>query len=778
MLQTNMLKAEKSRSHQTGPGYSDDAGSGGISEIVDFALGLLRRQYLVIIITAVFAITSCIIYLRITPPTYTARVQVLLANPRAQFVQQQSILSEPAFDLNQIETQIQLLKSSALATAVITQLNLANDPDFNGSGPSLSSLWRGAPTVNPTPPEQSKAGTPAMLSDAVIAAFQDRLSANRIGMSSILEISFNSSNAERAAEIANAVAKAYITEQLNAKFEANRSATSWLQDRLRDLGDQALDAERAVNQYKSQNNIVSPDGKSIDEQQVTELNNRLMAARAQLTEASARLNQYEAILRTNPSNLSSMGTLDAVGSDVTNNPIINGLRQQYLELTRRDNEYSARFGPNHQAVLTLRNRMRELRSSIFEEVRRLAENSRSDLEVAKQRQQQIEKQLAEAVVQSRTTNSAELTIKELENRAKGLRSLSDMFQQRYIGSKQQETFPISETRVIQPAAPPQSKSKPKSKIVMALGLIGGIGFGVMLGLFRELMDRVFRTAAQIESELGLSCLALVPELVVPQSPVRRVKSRPTDGDLGQRTVAKDSAIHRAVIDRPLSRFAEAIRSIKLAIDLNATKTSNQVIGLTSALPNEGKTTIAASLAQLIGHGGKSVIVVDCDLRNPSLSSSLAPNATAGIIEVTNGSRSIEETVWRDPTTNLAFLPAVRRTDLLHSSELLSTDSMHKLFDRLRASYDYVIVDLPPLTPLVDVRATTQLIDHFILVVEWGQTKIDVVKHALHTAPTIHDSLIGTVLNKTDIKAMARYDSYLRDYYNDDHCARYGLSNSG
>ena len=304
---------------------------------------------------------------------------------------------------------------------------------------------------NQTQPEQSKAGTPARLSDAVIAAFQDRLSANRVGMSSILEISFNSSNAERAAEIANAVAKAYIAEQLNAKFEANRSATSWLQDRLRDLGDQALNAERAVSQYKSQNNIVSPDGKSIDEQHVTELNNRLMAARAQLTEASARLNQYEAILRTNPANLSSMGTLDAVGSDVTSNSIINGLRQQYLELTRRENEYSARFGPNHQAVLTLRNRMRELRSSIFEEVRRLAENSRTDLEVAKQRQQQIEKQLAEAVVQSRTTNSAELTIKELENRAKGLRSLSDMFQQRYIGSKQQETFPISETRVIQPA---------------------------------------------------------------------------------------------------------------------------------------------------------------------------------------------------------------------------------------------------------------------------------------------------------------------------------------
>lgn len=775
MLQTNMSQAEKGRAPQSSAGYSDDAGSGGIAQIVDLAVGLLRRQYLVIILAAVFSITACIVYLRVTPPTYTARVQVLLANPRAQFVQQQSILAEPAFDLTQIETQIQLLKSSALAASVITQLDLLTDPDFTGSGSSLSSLGRRI--LSWGPPDQSRSGTPARLSDAVIT-FQDRLSANRIGMSSILEISYNSSNAERSAEIANAVAKAYIAEQLNAKFEANRSATSWLQDRLRDLGDQALNAEREVSQFKSQNNIISSEGKSIDEQQVTELNNRLMATRAQVTELSARLNQYEAILRSNPANVSSMGTLDAVGSDVTSNPIINGLRQQYLELTRRESEYSARFGPNHQAVITIRNRMRDLRSSILEEVRRLAETSRSDMEVAKQRQQDIEKQLTGAVAQSRTTNAAELTIRELDSRAKGLRNLSDMFQQRYMGSKQQETFPISETRVIQAASPPLTKSKPKSKIVMALGLVGGLGLGVMLGLFRELMDRVFRTSAQIEAELGLPCLALVPEFVVPQSSMRRVRSRPTDGQPGQRTISREFAIHRAVIDRPLSRFAEAIRAIKLAIDLNATKTSNQVIGITSALPNEGKTTISASLAQLIGHGGKSVIIVDCDLRNPSLSSSLAPTAAAGIIEVTNGSQSLEETIWRDPTTNLAFLPAVRRTDLLHSSELLSTNSMHKLFDRLRASYDYVIVDLPPLTPLVDVRATTQLVDHFILVVEWGQTKIDVVKHALHTAPTIHDSLIGTVLNKTDIKAMARYNSYLRDYYNEDHCARYGLSNSG
>ena len=273
------------------------------------------------------------------------------------------------------------------------------------------------------------------------------------------------------------------------------------------------------------------------------------------------------------------------------------------------------------------------------------------------------------------------------------------------------------------------------------------------------MDRVFRTSAQIEAALELPCLSLVPALRAPKPPKPTFGSCQAEQDLRQRTISTRSQIHSSVISKPFSRFAEAIRSIKLAIDLSPTKTSNQVIGITSALPNEGKTTIAASLAQLIGHSGKSVIIVDCDLRNPSLSASLAPNATAGIIEVINDRQPIEETVWRDPTTNLVFLPAVRRGPLLHTSEILSAESMLKLFDRLRSTYDYIVVDLPPLTPLVDVRATTPLIDCFVLVVEWGQTKIDVVQHALHTAPNIYECMIGTVLNKTNINAMTRYDGH-------------------
>ncbi|MGY4436165.1 uncharacterized protein involved in exopolysaccharide biosynthesis [Bradyrhizobium sp. F1.13.1] len=332
------------------------------------------------------------LYLRLVTPTYTAQVQILLANPRPLFVQQQSLLAETAFDLNQIETQLQLLRSKATAVAVIDQLKLADDPDFRASGLSLQSLWQRIQSWAPTgsrkdnPPDTK--GEP---SDALVDAFLSRLSTGRVGFSNVIEINFSSSNAARAAEIVNAVANTYVADQLNAKFDANRRATSWLQERLRDLGDQALAAQRAVDVYKAQNNIVSLDGKPIDERQITEINNRLAAARAQTSEATAKLARYESLLTSDPQKPPPMINLDAIGADATNSQIITGLRQQYLELTRREAELTARVGRDHLAVVSVRNRIREFRASIFDEVKRLAEVSRSEFEFAKQRQEENRK---------------------------------------------------------------------------------------------------------------------------------------------------------------------------------------------------------------------------------------------------------------------------------------------------------------------------------------------------------------------------------------------------
>ena len=312
-------------------------------------------------------------------------------------------------------------------------------------------------------------------------------------------------------------------------------------------------------------------------------------------------------------------------------------------------------------------------------------------------------------------------------------------------------------------------------MILALGLFGGLALGAGLGLLRDIMDRVFRTAAQVEAMLHMPCLSLVPLLkeVEPKQLPRELQQ--AGKGVGQRTIVRHSGVFWAVTEMPLSRFAESIRLIKLAIDLNVTTPSNKVVGITSSLPNEGKSTIAAALALLMAHSGARVIVVDCDLRNPSLSRSLAPAAKAGLVEVISGGCSLDEAIWREPKTNLAFLPTVKKKPLFHSSEMLSAPATKQLFDNLRAAYDYIIVDLPPLAPVVDVRATTRLIDCFILAVEWASTKTDVVQHALHTSPSLHNALIGAVLSKTDMQAMKRYDHYHKEYYSNEHYGRYGYT---
>jgi len=165
-------------------------------------------------------------------------------------------------------------------------------------------------------------------------------------------------------------------------------------------------------------------------------------------------------------------------------------------------------------------------------------------------------------------------------------------------------------------------------------------------------------------------------------------------------------------------------------------------------------------------------LVDGDLRNPSLSRALAPRAKCGILDVISGNSSLREVVWTDPSTNLAFLPATMPFRLTHSAELFSNSSTTQFFKDLRQSYDYIIVDLSPLAPVIDVRATTDLVDAYVLVVEWGRTNVKLVEHALSEAPNVYENLLGVVLNKANMDKVHRYDGYLGDYYRNKHFSRY------
>ena len=341
-------------------------------------------------------------------------------------------------------------------------------------------------------------------------AFEHRLTVSRMGLTYVIEIEFQSIDPDRAAQIANAVADGFIADQREAKYQAIRGATVWLQDRLNELRGQASAAEHAVVEYKAKNNIVDTGGRLMGEQQLTELNTALVKARADAAEARARLDRISQILRTD--DLDPAAKEVETVADTLHDTIITKLRGQYLELAQREALYSNRYGHDHLAVVNLRNQMRETRRSINDQLKQIAQAYRSDYDIAKAREDSVEKSLAAAVAGSQTTNTAQIGLRQLESAAQTYRALYDAFQQRYMDSVQQQSFPMTEARVITRASRPLEKTSPKSFRILALATMGGLALGLALAVLREISDRVFRTSSQVEAQLKTECLALVPKI--------------------------------------------------------------------------------------------------------------------------------------------------------------------------------------------------------------------------------------------------------------------------
>jgi succinoglycan biosynthesis transport protein ExoP len=723
-----------------------------VIELIEFIRSILRQQLIVIVPIALAVAALGVLYVMVTPPRFTARAIMLIDRGKAQ-VQLGGILNEVPLDVVGVDGQMQVIRSETVAEAVVKKLNLAADPEFVGPPAGLRGLLNKL-RFSASPAE-------ADLTRAAMAHALDRLKLARDGY--VVQIDFSSLRAERAAQVANAFADCYIEDQQRFKDRAAREAGAWLKERMAELRDKSLRADEAVVEFKDKNNIVSADGKLVNDQELTQLNSQLVLAREKTAETRARLDRIEAVINTNAPDGDSVGTV----SDTLNNPIIVKLRGQYLDLVNREADWARQHGSDHLAVVHLRRQIKEIRKSIDDEMRHIAETYKSDYEIAKQRQTELDKAVNAAVSQAQATNQALTELRQLESSAETFRSLYKTILQRNMELVQKQSFPGADARLITRASMPTGASSPKTLVILCASAIGGVMLGFAAGVLRATMDRTFRTPAQLEEALDARCLALAPGIR------ERPKGGPSSARRAPRTIARDATLSWEVIDQPLSRFAEAMRSIKSAAELNGLEKSIRVLGFTSTLPKEGKSTIATGYALLSAQAGIRTLLVDCDLRNPALSALLAPGAESGLLEVMSGKNRLEDVLWADAATNLAFLPAIMRSRSAESSVVLSSPTLRAFFEKLRQQYDCVIVDFSPIAPIIDVQLTAGLVDAYVVVVEWARTKTDVAGLALTEATVVQDNLLGVVLNKVDFKALGKYEGDLRDYYADEYYAQYG-----
>jgi succinoglycan biosynthesis transport protein ExoP len=710
-----------------------DATDFGRPHDLELWLGIVRRQARVLLVAALAGLLIGFAYIVIAVPQYTATTEILIDSQKGQSDVSTSI-AELVIDTGAIDSQVEILKSARIASSVVSSLNLASDPKFMVTHETLFrralamlrpafelGRWFAGPTKLEPENELSS------LSDAVLR-LETNLAVRRVARTYVLAVDFTSPDPKMAADVANAFAASYLADQLDSSLEASERLTRWMQARIEQLKNDSLNSDLAVQKFKADHGLVTADGKLVSDQQLTGLTEQLMAAQSDTAKAEARFNQITAVLKS--------GKTDGAVTDSFDSSVLTDLQQKYLATSGSRPALAAGY-----------------QRQISEELRRIAETYHSQAELARAKEDTLKKTMMALAGENAKTNEALVQLRELERKAETYRSSYENFLQRYQAIVQRQSAPVSEGRVITPASPPSVPSYPRRSLILGLSLVLGSMAGIAIGLSREHWDRAFRTSAQVRNELGLEFLGMLQLLNRPTIP-----KMPGADPLDPKKIATKDSRQRYSIDHPLSRFSETLRSVKLAVDLSLLDRQSKVIGVVSALPDEGKTLVSKNFASFLARLGAATLLIDGDLRESGLTRSLVSHADAGLLEAIRRDRALGDLLFLEADSGLRVLPAVVSKRLHHPGEVLSSPGMLSLLTEARKDFDYIIVDLPPLAPVVDVAAAASVFDAFILLVEWGRTPRRTVQSILDSDKLLYDKCVGVVLNKVQINKIARYEN--------------------
>lgn len=731
--------------------------SAAIQSTVDVAamLAAVRRQKLLIVGATSAVLVLGALYCVSAVPRYTATNEIIIDSHK-NLSDLTATLADATLDTAAIDSQVEVIKSDNVANIVARTLELDRNPQFTANAGLLHGIRQtifkvvnvGSWFVSSSVSDEERRQDALR---AAVVKLEANLDVKRVGRTYILTVNYTSASPQLSVDIANAYADAYFTEQLNSRYDQVKRASGWLQDRLAELKTNSIKADMAIQQFKAQHGLVSSgDGKFIGDQQVTELTTQLSAAHDETAKAEARLQQITEIIQS--------GKTDGAVTDQLGSPVINDLRSKFLKAAKTKQELTSKLGPTHYQVVTLQRDMDEYQRLIFVELKRIASTYTSDLEVSKARERTLDDSMNAMAGEQVSSNEVMVQLRQLIRESDTYQSLYTTFLQRYQDALQQQSFPTTEARTITSATVPTAPSWPRIPLVMALSGLLGVMLGGLLAAWREYSDRAFRVPDQVRDTTGLHFIGMLEKL-----PGKKVAASVTDEPDPRQLHVRDQLM-RHVLEMPLSGYAETLRATKVEIDLQVAA-RRRVIGVVSSTPGEGKTTTAKNLASLIALQGARVLLIDADFRNPGLTRRVAPHATAGLMEVLRKERSVEELLLREPDSGLAVLPNVVKKRVLDSQVLLDSEEMEQLLKYAVAEFDYVIVDLPPLGPVTDVRAVSRLFDAFVFIVQWGVTPRHLVRRVLEEDPEIYEKTVGLIYNSVVRSRMKNYNyGESRGYY--------------
>ncbi|KQV62367.1 MULTISPECIES: polysaccharide biosynthesis tyrosine autokinase [unclassified Caulobacter] len=724
--------------------------TGALSFDLNVAIATFRRRFRLFAAVAVVVFAAVVLFTLQQTPLYTATAQVMLDVRKEQVTDMSAVLSGLPADSSVVDTEVEVLKSRSLASRVVKELKLEKDPYFNpylpgAQGPTawLFSLKKAtAPTATNDPTELQRRR------ERIVDNLLGGLKVRRAGLTYLISIEYTHVDPKRASELANAFANLYLTEQLEAKFDATQKANEWLDTRVGELRDQVQQADAAVQQYKIANNLLSAEGATLTEQEISGLNQQLALSRASQAETDARLN----IAR---QQLARGSTGEDVGESL-NSPVVQQLRKQRSEKSAQVADLSGRYGDRHPELLKAKRELADIDTQIQAEIRRIISNLEAQAQVARQRTGSVASSVSASKGTLAGNNRASIGLSELERKAQSVKTLYETLLARFKQTTTSDGIEQADARVVSPAKIPTGPSYPKPSLNLALGLVLALGAGAAAIVLAEILMAGLFTEDEVERRLGLPYLGAVPTLgtTVDDSKVLKGLSPPD-----------------YLLAKPLSSFAESLRKLRASILFSKVGEPVKVIAVTSSLPGEGKTTTTFSLARTLATSGAKVIVVDCDLRQSAISQFLKEPAPVGLLEVLNGVCTLDQALI-DDESGAHILPLAKTA--YTPRDVLGSSAMHRLLAELRNRYEIVLLDTAPLLAIADTRILAPHADAVVMLVRWKKTPVKAVQSALTLLQGTRAFIAGVALTQMDLKAQSRYgygDSYYyyanyRKYYAD------------
>jgi polysaccharide biosynthesis transport protein len=723
--------------------------SGGARQSADIT-GLaqaMRRRWRVIAGSLLMCLAVAAFLLFILPARYTATTQILLDPHKTNVLQNQAVMQGVPLDASAVESEVSLIQSFNIGRRVVEKLALDKDTEFVSRGGGLVSRLLGMVGFDSKPVEVTTDATTTAEMALAIAALKSNMTVRRVGITLVIEVGVTSKDRMKAAKIANAVTDAYLIDQLEARYDAAKRASGWLSDRLGGLRDTLQASERKVAEYRAEFGLVDTGaaGGGIDKQQVAEINGQIALARAAAAEKQAKYEQTQRLLK-GGSNMQSV-------AEVLQSSVVSNLRTQEAEVARKEADLATRYGDRHPLVVNVRAELTDVRRAISSEVQRIVSNVKNEYEVAQKREQSLQDSLQKLTGVATSGDETRIKLRELEREAETNRTLYQSFLSRFKETREQTTLETSESRVITPASIPTIPSFPRQSVVLGLASFLGLMFGVGGVLLLEYIENGFMTVEQTEATLGYPVLAILPNIE---------KSEYDPEGTGV-------TIPTYVVKKPLSRFSEAIRAVRVGVSLSNVDAPPKLVLITSSVPGEGKSTFSSAFATSAAATGQRVLLIDGDMRHPSTSKLFGLEKQIGLVDLLGTGLEPVQVIQRFHGSTLSVLPAGGATK--NAPDLLGSQKMMDLLKQFRSEYDFIVVDTPPVTAVVDSLIVANEADKIVFVIEWESTPREVVARAMSVLGTNKERLAGIVLNKAQLKQMRYHQTYY-GYYSSSYNKRY------